>query len=305
MENYIIDESFSLERIDKVIQKIDPDKSRSTIKKMIEEGFIKVNDEVVKSNYKVRYEDVITIEEFILDTHEILAEDIPLDIVYEDNDVVVINKPSGMVVHPGNGVYSGTLVNALMYHIKDLSRINGEVRPGIVHRIDKDTSGLLVVAKNDVAHQKLANQLVDRTLSRVYLALVHGQIFDQKIKIDAPIGRDKNDRTKMCVTSHNSKQAITNVEVLEVFENSSYIECKLETGRTHQIRVHMAYIKHPLYGDPKYGYRKDDHSYGQYLHAYRLGFIHPTTNEFMSFEASPEPQFFEKLDQLRVEKVQL
>lgn len=301
MDKYLIEEENVNKRIDKVIISFDDTKSRSTIKKMLEDGFIKVNGESIKPNYKVKLNDEIVIEEYIIEDQEIKAEDIALNIVYQDEDILVINKPTGMVVHPGAGIYSGTLVNALMYHIKDLSRINGEIRPGIVHRIDKDTSGLLVVAKNDVAHHKLAQQLVDKTLNRTYLALVHGQIFDQNILIDAPIGRDKNDRTKMSVTSHNSKAAITNVKVLEVFQNASYVECKLETGRTHQIRVHMNYIKHPIYGDPKYGYRKDDQSYGQYLHAYKLGLVHPTTNEYMEFEASPEPQFIAKYEELKVE----
>ncbi|WP_423362870.1 RluA family pseudouridine synthase [Mycoplasma sp. P36-A1] len=302
MKKIIIDESYDLDRLDKVVMKEEEDKSRSTIKKMIEEGFITVNDHHVKANYTVKINDVINITDFILEQQTIEAEDIPLNIVYQDDDILIINKPSGMVVHPGAGVYSKTLVNALMFHIKDLSRINGEVRPGIVHRIDKDTSGLLVVAKNDRAHNILASQLVDKTLNRTYLALVHNQIFDENIVIDAPIGRDKNDRTKMAVTSHNSKHALTKVKVLDVFENSSFVQCNLETGRTHQIRVHLAFIKHPIYGDPKYGYRRDNQEYGQYLHAYKLGLVHPTTNEYMEFEVEPEPEFTRKLEELKLEK---
>lgn len=302
MKTITVNSEDSFTRLDKFLVKYEPDFSRSTIKKMVDEEFILVNGEVSKANYSVKENDIITIEEMIIEDHEILAQDIPIDIVYQDEDIVIINKSSGMVVHPGAGVYQGTLVNALMYHIKDLSRINGEIRPGIVHRIDKDTSGLLVVAKNDKAHQFLANQLVDKTLNRTYLALVHGQIYDENIIIDAPIGRDKYDRTKMCVTANNSKKAITKVKVLEIYDNYSYIEAKLETGRTHQIRVHMSYIKHPIVGDPKYGYRRDNKDYGQYLHATRLGLIHPRTNEYMEFEVAPPEEFINKQKDLKNEK---
>ena len=302
MEIIIINENDELQRIDKFIAKKMPDLSRSTIKKMIEEEFILVNDESIKANYSLKVGDEISIEEMIIDEREILAEDIDLDIVYQDDDILIINKESGMVVHPGAGIYSGTLVNALMYHIKDLSRINGEIRPGIVHRIDKETSGLLVVAKNDKAHKILAEQLVDKTLYRQYLALVHGQIFDEKIIVDAPIGRDKNDRTKMRVTAQNSKAALTKINVLEIYDNYTFVSCLLETGRTHQIRVHLNYIKHPIVGDPKYGYRKDDQSYGQYLHATKLGLKHPTTNEYMEFEVPLPKEFVKKLEEVKNEK---
>ena len=289
-------------RIDKFVALKFPDLSRSLIKKMIDNGFILVNDEVIKANYLIKTNDVITLEPMELNNYEILAQNIPLEIVYQDDDIVIINKPSGMVVHPGAGVYENTLVNALMYHVKDLSRINGEIRPGIVHRIDKETSGLLVVAKNDKAHHKLSQQLVDKTLNRKYYALVHGQIFDKNIIIDAPIGRDKNERTKMAITSNNSKPAITKVQVCEIFTNYTLIECQLETGRTHQIRVHLNYIKHPIVGDPKYGYRKDNHDYGQYLHAYKLGLIHPTTNKYLEFEVPLPTEFTRKLAEIKNEK---
>lgn len=302
MKTIIVSIEDSLTRLDKFLVKYQPDFSRSTIKKMIEEEFILVNNEPSKANYLVKEEDVISIEEMIIEDREILAEDIPLDIVYQDEDIVVINKPSGMVVHPGAGVYQGTLVNALMYHIKDLSRINGEIRPGIVHRIDKETSGLLVVAKNDKAHHILADQLVDKTLNRTYLALVHGQVYDEKIIIDAPIGRDKYDRTKMCVTANNSKKALTKVRVLEIYDNYTFIEAKLETGRTHQIRVHLNYIKHPIVGDPKYGFRRDDKTHGQYLHATQLGLVHPRTNEYMEFNVEPPKEFLDKQKELKNEK---
>lgn len=289
------------QRIDTFLASYKEELSRSTIKKMIKEEFILVNEQPTKPNYLIKTDDIISLEEMIIDDKEIIAENIPLDIVYQDDDILVINKPSGMVVHPGAGIYSGTLVNALMFHIKDLSRINGEVRPGIVHRIDKETSGLLVVAKNDYAHQKLAQQLVDKTLTRVYRAIVHSQILDQKIIIDAPIGRDDKDRTKMCVTAKNSKLAVTHVKVLELFTNYSYIECQLETGRTHQIRVHLNYINHPIVGDPKYGRRKDDFSFGQYLHAYKLVLKHPRTDEVMEFFADLPNEFKEKLKELEHE----
>ena len=232
---------------------------------------------------------------------DILPEDIPLNVVYEDSDVIVVHKPTGMIVHPSAGIYSGTLVNALLYHCKDLSGINGVTRPGIVHRIDKETSGLLMVAKNDLAHQSLSEQLQDHSVVRRYWALVHGTIPHEFGRIEAPIGRDPHDRQKMTCTDKNAKEAITNFKVLERFKDMTLVECRLETGRTHQIRVHMQYIGHPVYGDPQYGLRRDDTTYGQYLHAKILGFVHPRTEEEMYFD-SELPQFFaEKLDELRKE----
>ena len=216
-----------------------------------------------------------------------------LRILYEDEDVIVVNKPTGMIVHPSAAIYSGTLVNALLYHCHDLSAINGITRPGIVHRIDKETSGLLMVAKNDNAHRSLSKQLEEHSVVRRYVALVHGVINHNVGRIEAPIGRDSKDRKKMAVTSKNAKDAITNFKVLERYDDMTLIECRLETGRTHQIRVHMQYIGHPVYGDPQYGFRNDDNTYGQYLHARVLGFVHPRTNEHMYFEA-PLPDFFEE-----------
>jgi 23S rRNA pseudouridine1911/1915/1917 synthase len=225
-------------------------------------------------------------------------EDIPLDIVYEDNDVIVINKKSGMVVHPGNGNHSGTLVNALLNHSK-LSTVNGEFRPGIVHRIDKDTSGLLIVAKNDKAHLILAEELKKKEIKRKYIALVKGVIPHDTGTIDAPIGRDKQDRKKMCVTKDNSKEAITHFRVLERFKEATLIECILDTGRTHQIRVHMKYIGHPIINDPVYLGGKNIDDYGQMLHAYSISFIHPTTKEEMTFKVDPEEEFNKILDMYR------
>ena len=232
---------------------------------------------------------------------DIEPEDISLKIVYEDEDVIVVDKPTGMIVHPSAGIMHGTLVNALLFHCKDLSGINGVNRPGIVHRIDKETSGLLMVAKNDNAHRLLSKQLKDHTVVRRYVALVHGLIPHEHGKVDAPIGRNPKDRQSMAVTRTNSKEAVTNFTVLKRYNAMSLIECRLETGRTHQIRVHMSYIGYPVYGDPKYGYRKDDFSHGQFLHAKKLGFIHPTTQKYMEFE-SPLPDYFQaKLDELQEE----
>ena len=229
---------------------------------------------------------------------DIVAEDIPLDIVYEDEYMLVVNKPSGMVVHPGNGNYNHTLVNALMYHCNNnLSSVNGDIRPGIVHRIDADTSGLLLVAKNDMVHNDLAKQISEKSVVRKYVCLVHGVINEDTATIDAPIGRDKSNRKKMCVTGDNSKDAITNIRVLERYSDSTLIECILETGRTHQIRVHMEYIKHPVVNDPVYGYnRVDDKDFGQMLHAKEIGFVHPITHEFMDFKMEPPKKFFEILE---------
>ena len=285
-------------RLDKFISISLPDISRTLIQQYIKDGNVLVNGKREKASYKIKSHDDIEIH--IPDNKEmdVLPENIPLDIIYEDKDVIVVDKPTGMIVHPSSGIYSGTLVNALLYHCQDLSGINGILRPGIVHRIDKETSGLLMVAKNDVAHQSLSEQLKQHSVTRRYVALVHGVIPHSYGKINAPIGRDINDRQKMAVTKVNSKEAITNFTVLKRYDDMTLIECRLETGRTHQIRVHMAYIGYPVYGDPKYGLKKDDHTNGQFLHAQKLGFIHPTTGKYLEFE-SPLPDFFEnKLKEL-------
>ena len=286
-------------RIDKLLQKHFIDESRTTLQNWIKEGCVCIDDKPVKASRKVEPNEVInvTIPEPVDTT--IAPENIPLDVVYEDHDVIVVNKPSGMIVHPSAGIYSGTLVNAFLYHCDDLSSINGVNRPGIVHRIDKETSGLLMVAKNDKAHRSLSAQLEEHSVIRRYVALVHGVIPHNKGRIVAPIGRDPDDRQKMAVTDKNAKEAITNFTVLERFDDMTLIECRLETGRTHQIRVHMQYIGYPVYGDPKYGRRSDDTSHGQYLHAKILGFKHPTTGEQMLFEAKLPDYFEEKIEELR------
>ena len=257
--------------------------SRTAIQKLIENGEVKVNEERSNKKYLVCAEDVIVFsyEEKVLT--DILPENIPLDIVYEDEDLIVVNKPKDMVVHPAPGSYDGTLVNALLYQCKELSDINGYYRPGIIHRIDKDTSGLIVCAKNDQAHQFIAEQLKDKTCYRKYYAIVSGVIQNNEGQIDAPIGRSPKNRQLMCVTSHNSKQAITDFTVLERYGDSTLLDVSLETGRTHQIRVHMQYINHPVINDNKYGKKIIDET-GQYLHAYFLSFIHPKTNERVSFQ---------------------
>lgn len=289
------------QRIDKVLVARHLASSRSEIQKYIQEGLLVVNGKQEKANYKVKLEDDIqlTIPDAVDMT--ILPQDIELDVVYEDHDVIVVNKPTGMIVHPSAGVYKDTLVNALLYHCHDLSGINGVNRPGIVHRIDKDTSGLLMVAKNDIAHQSLSKQLQEKTVDRLYYALVHGVIEHNYGKIDAPIGRDPNDRQCMKVTDQNAKSAITNFRVVRRFKNYTLVECQLETGRTHQIRVHMQYIGHPVVGDPKYGRRKDDTTYGQYLHAKTLGFIHPTTHEHLIFDSELPDYFVAKIKEIEGE----
>ncbi len=282
-------------RIDKYLLNC-TDFSRSKLQKMIENGNILVNGNTVKTSYLVHDGDLITIED-VTDEVNIVPEDIPLDIVYEDDYLLVVNKPSGMVVHPAVGNYSGTLVNALMYHCNKLSSVNGSVRPGIVHRIDADTSGLLLVAKNDNVHNDLAKQISDKSVVRKYVSLVHGVINEDTATIDAPIGRDSKDRKKMCVTADNSKDAVTHIRVLERYKDATLIECILETGRTHQIRVHMNYINHPVVNDPVYGYKKlDDKDFGQMLHAKEIGFVHPVTHEFMDFKVEPPKRFMEILE---------
>lgn len=283
-------------RLDKFISESLPDFTRSYIGKLIEEGCVKVNGAEEKPSYKVKLNDKVTL--FVPEVKEpdILPEDIPLEVVYEDRDMLVINKPQGMVVHPAPGNYSGTMVNALLYYCGDsLSGINGEKRPGILHRIDKDTSGLLLVAKNDMAHQSLAEQIKEHSLTRAYKALVHGGFKEDKGKINLPIGRHQTDRKKMAVTYHNSRQAVTHYNVLERYRGYTLVECILETGRTHQIRVHMSKQGHPVVGDPLYGVKKEAFSLkGQLLHAYKVGFIHPRTKGYMEF-TSPLPDYYEKI----------
>lgn len=288
------------ERIDKYLSsKLDDSFSRAKIQKLIDEELILVNDKVIKSSYKVSNGDVILITDKEEDM-SVKPEKMDIDIVYEDDDVMVINKKSGVVVHPAPGNYSGTLVNGLMYLSKDLSHVNGEFRPGIVHRIDKDTSGLLIVAKNDKAHRILAEELKEKKIKRKYIALVSGVINHDIGQIDAPIGRDPSDRKKMCVTSTNSKDAITHFRVLERYKNASLIECELETGRTHQIRVHMKYINHPVINDPVYG--KNNHGeFGQLLHAKEITFTHPTTKEVMTFSCEVPEEFNKILEEYKEE----
>lgn len=279
-------------RLDKAIVEKFSEFSRSQIQLWLKDGFVTVNEEVARANYKVKEGDKIEIIRQAPVELTIEAENIPLEIVYEDDDVVVINKPQGMVVHPSAGHPNGTLVNSLLYHVKNLSSINDVIRPGIVHRIDKDTSGLLMVAKNDQAHEALSKQLKDKTATRKYIGLVHGEIPHEKGTIDAPIGRSKVNRKSQAVIE-TGKPAVTHFQVLEKYKDFTLIECQLETGRTHQIRVHMQYIKFPLAGDPLYGPRKTLAGNGQYLHAKVLGFTHPTTGEEMYFEA-PLPTLFEE-----------
>lgn len=299
MEKITITKEVEFSRIDKLLTD-STIHSRATIQAMIKSGNILVNEKTVKNNYKVKVDDLITITPFEEKEIELEKENIPLDIVYQDEDVVVVNKSDDMVVHPGAGNTSGTLVNALLYHIKDLQAIKGEIRPGIVHRIDKETSGLLMVAKNNQALEHLSDQLKNKTATRKYVALVEGVIPHNLGKINAPIGRDPKNRQRMAVTEQG-KEAVTNFTVLQRFQEHTLVECQLETGRTHQIRVHFNYIKYPLVGDPKYGKRKTDITHGQYLHAKTLGFIHPKTEEYMEFD-SELPEYFQNyLDDLAKE----
>lgn len=279
-------------RLDKVLTEKLADHTRSQIQQWIKDDQVTKDDKPLKANYKVQTGDQILITLPEPEVLDVVAEDIPLDIVYQDEDVVVVNKPQGMVVHPSAGHPDGTLVNALLYHVKDLSTINDVFRPGIVHRIDKDTSGLLMVAKNDKAHEALAKQLKDKTSLRKYIALVHGEIPHEKGTITAPIGRSKVNR-KMQAVVEDGKPAVTHFQVLERFDGYTLIELKLETGRTHQIRVHMQYIGYPVAGDPLYGPKRTLKGNGQFLHAGLLGFTHPTTGEEMVFEV-PLPEIFEK-----------
>ncbi len=285
------------ERIDKFLSIQMEELSRSYVQKLIKDGNVKVNGKLVKANYKLSYDEWIQVTIPELTSPDILPENIPLDILYEDEDILIINKPKGMVVHPAAGHYSGTLVNALMYYCGDsLSGINGILRPGIVHRIDMDTTGSLLVCKNDFAHQRLAEQLKVHSIKRVYHAIVHGNLKEDSGTINEPIGRHPTERKKMCVNHQNGRDAVTHYEVLERFGDYTYIACRLETGRTHQIRVHMASMHHPLLGDKVYGPQKCPFPelQGQTLHAKILGIVHPRTGKYLEVDA-PLPEYFEKI----------
>ena len=297
MKEIIVSEEDNLKRLDVFLTSVISE-SRNFISKNIKNGNVTVNDNIVKSGYTLKTNDKIKIKDLTVDT-TVKPEEIPLDILYEDNDIIVVNKKSGMVVHPGNGNHSHTLVNALMAHTDDLADEEGSERLGIVHRIDKDTSGVLLIAKTNEALRKLSDDFKNKRIKRKYIALVHGVIENNKGKINAPIGRSKIDRKKMCVTDENSKSAVTNFTVLERYKNATLVELVLETGRTHQIRVHMDYIGHPVVNDPVYGKRKIINNYGQMLHAEYLGFNHPITHEFLEFSVPPEKEFNEILEMFK------
>lgn len=296
-----VPEMYEGERIDKFLSVLVENSSRNSIQKLIENGKVTVNGAPVNKKYKVSADDEIIMLPNDLKPLDAEPENIPLDIVYEDEHLLVVNKPRGMVVHPAPSNYSGTLVNALLYHCKDsLSGINGILRPGIVHRIDKDTSGLLIVAKNDKAHIGLAEQIKEHSFTREYNAVICGHLKEQSGTVNAPIGRSPKDRKKMCVTMQNSKNAVTHYTVINEYEGYSHISLKLETGRTHQIRVHMAHLGHPVAGDPVYGNdKKSAYLNGQCLHAIKIGFIHPITNEYLEFTSDLPDYFKEFLNKLK------
>lgn len=300
--NWIVQEEDQLIRLDKFMFLMNEELSRNYIQQLIDEGHVTVNGNLSKSNYKVKVKDEIVL--ILPEVKELKAipQEMDLDIIYEDSDVIVLNKPKNMIVHPGVGNPDGTLVNGVLAHCQDLSGINGILRPGVVHRIDKDTTGLLVMCKNDKAHESLSQQLSKKTASRKYIALVHGIMPHEYGTIDAPIGRDRKDRQKMTVTSENSRDAITHFKVLKRFADTTLLECTLETGRTHQIRAHMQYIGYPIVGDPKYSLRKTWDTQGQMLHAFELSFVHPTTLERMTFNAPLPAEFQTILDELEKEK---
>lgn len=297
---FVVTEEYEGERVDKSLTQICENLSRTYIQKCITEGGLKVNSKTVKANYRLNCDDIL---EFIIPdavSLDVEPENIPLEIVYEDDDVAIVNKPRGMVVHPSQGHTSHTLVNALMYHLKNrLSTINGVYRPGIVHRIDKDTSGLLIICKNDKAHENIASQLKEHTAKRSYRAIVHGIIKEETGRVEQPIGRSTVDRKKMAVVK-DGKYAATNYRVIERFKNYTYIECILETGRTHQIRVHMSYIGHPLMGDPVYCTKKEPiNTNGQMLHAKTIGFVSPSTNKELLFDSELPDDFVKALNYLK------
>lgn len=291
----MVDEEDAGKRLDVFLAEQFKELSRSYIQKLIADGMVLVNNLPQRANFRLKEGYVINLRVPELEPLQVAAEPLALDIYYEDADLIVVNKPRGMVTHPADGNFTGTLVNALLYHCQDLSGINGVMRPGIVHRLDKDTSGLIVVAKNDLAHTALAQQFKDRRVNRRYLALVHGRIREQTGEVDAPIGRDPRDRQRMAVVHKNSKPAVTTYRVLKRYQNYTYLSLKLMTGRTHQIRVHMAFIGHPVVGDPKYGPSKAHFDLdGQFLHAEILGFEHPRTGQYLEFRA-PLPEVLQKI----------
>ncbi|MBP0959531.1 MAG: RluA family pseudouridine synthase [Oscillospiraceae bacterium] len=301
MNEFVIPIENKGDRLDKFISSNDDfDLTRTAVQNLITEGMITVNGKKIAKNYVISGGETVSVEipePVVLD---VLPENIPIDIVFEDDHLLVVNKPKGMVVHPASGNYNGTLVNALMYHCKDrLSSINGVIRPGIVHRIDKNTSGLLIVAKTDAAHLGLAEQIKEHSFTREYETIIVGRMKEYKGTIDAPIGRHHIDRKKMCVTDRNSKNAVTHYEVLEEFREHSYLKLRLETGRTHQIRVHLSYVGHAVLGDDVYGKPVKDYE-GQCLHARKIGFVHPVTNEYLEFSSDLPDYFEEQLRKLRM-----
>lgn len=296
---FVVEEESENTRIDSALSFLLPDKSRSYIQKIIKDGEVLVNGKVVKQSYCLKADDEIRCNVPEAKTLEVTPEKMDLDIVYEDSDIIIVNKPKNLVVHPAPGHMEGTLVNGIMYHCKDLSGINGVLRPGIVHRIDKDTTGLLIICKNDISHNSIAQQLKEHSIERTYHALCHGVLKDDEGVIDAPLGRSSNDRKKMAIVQ-GGKRAVTHYTVLERYKNATYVKLNLETGRTHQIRVHMASLGYPLLGDPVYG-RSDDKylKYGQLLHAKTLGIIHPSTHEFMQFDSEMPAYFLDIINRMK------
>ncbi len=287
-------------RIDKYLVEVCEDLSRNEIKDYFDKSLVKVNEKLVKPSFKVKNNDVITVDAKPEEIIDLVPEQINVPIIYEDDDLIVVNKPSGLVVHPAPGHLHGTLVNAMLYHCQSLSNIGGDIRAGIVHRIDKDTSGLLVICKTNLAHKDLSEQLKNKTTTRKYLAIVVGNISHNLGRINAPIGRDPSNRQKMAVVE-DGKPAVTNFKVLDRYRNYTLLELQLETGRTHQIRVHMAYIGHPVLNDPLYGVKKQTTEFGQYLHAETLGFVHPRTKQFLEFSCDPPQEFIDKMNELKAE----
>lgn len=297
--DYEVDEAAQGLRIDRFLPTQSTDWSRTQIQQWLQEGLITVNKQRVKANYLLTLDDQIQIRIPPAKELEIKAEALPLTIVYEDSDLIVVNKERGMTVHPAPGNYTGTLVNALLYYSDELSSVNGQLRPGIVHRLDRDTSGLMMVAKNDFTHHKLAEQLKKQSVERIYSAIVHGVILHDRASIDAPIGRDPTDRKRMTVTSQNSKEAITHFVVAERFREYTLVDCMLETGRTHQIRAHLKYIGHPVVGDPKYSTKKMPEIKGQALHSKTLGFVQPRTDVNLQFTTELPEDMLNLLDLIR------